>query len=365
MLPHRLPPSTYPLPTASTSDVKPSSGTPTADNMVPYSALAQMQPAQERQLLQTGTVTGSATIAERDRQLMSPPPPVPCANVGTTLQAALARSLVDPQRRAKIEQDITKVLNHFDMQWDMQSEQNKQVLISSASELPPVRQPVRHRPLNPQDMANITKALNRFDLRWDTLSEQNKQALISFATELPSEPNSSGVTAKPRRRQQPHAVRARTQSQRGAQDRAWPASQRPLALQAIAPVLPAPLGPALLGHYGGSTIVGPHLDRAGQQYFYLERQSGHACAKHAVNAMMGGPLVSLQNFAQWEANVQAPNNATPARVKDIAAAMQEQGVHLETVQSALQAMGEKAPRPSLIHDKERAFKHWKTRAEGA
>ena len=87
------------------------------------------------------------------------------------------------------------------------------------------------------------------------------------------------------------------------------------------------------------TIDGSHVTPAGQRHFYLEQQCGHACAQEAANAMVGGPLVSLLDFARYETNAQAPQEAMPVPMADIAADMLTQGVHVETVQGTLQALG--------------------------
>lgn len=76
-----------------------------------------------------------------------------------------------------------------------------------------------------------------------------------------------------------------------------------------------------------------------RRHFYMERQCGHACAQHAVNAMMGGPLVSLTHFAEWETQVQAQQGIIPAPLTYLTATMLAQGVYLETVHGTLTSLG--------------------------
>ena len=109
-------------------------------------------------------------------------------------------------------------------------------------------------------------------------------------------------------------------------------SQRQLLLQIIKPAMLTAFVQGV--HYGGVTIDGPHLDEAGRRHFYLERQCGHACAQHAVNAMVGGPLVSLAHFAQWEAHALA-QQGIQSDMGQIAADMLALGVHPESVQGVL------------------------------
>jgi len=202
----------------------------------------------------------------------------------------------------------------------------------------PAVPPRSHAALQRQTQAfsAIAKALGQFgDMRWTTLDEAHRQALLAAATDLPSASPSPDVTETERRQQHLHAVLSLMQQT--VQDMDWLAKQHPLFPRMIEPAMLTAFVPAV--HYGQVTIEGPHRDETGQAHFYLERQDGHACARHAVNAMLGGPLVSLVHFAQWEARVQAQQDLTPAALAQMVAVMQAHGVHLETVQGTLQEQG--------------------------
>ena len=162
---------------------------------------------------------------------------------------------------------------------------------------------------------------------WNALNEQQRQALFIASTVQP--PHPPGTTEASRREEQLHAVLFSIQLEH---DMARLSSQRQHLQQIIDPAM---LTAYVQGvHYGGVTINGPHLDEAGRRCFYLERQCGHACAQHAVNAMVGGPLVSLEHFAQWEAHALAQQGIQPD-IETITATMMALGVHPESVQGAL------------------------------
>jgi len=187
-----------------------------------------------------------------------------------------------------------------------------------------------------QAFAAIAKALGQFGgMRWLTLDEAHRQALLAVATDLPSASPSSDVTETEQRQQRLHAMLSSIQQIE--QDMDWLSRQHPLSPRVIEPAMLTAFVPAV--HYGQVTIEGPYREEAGQAHFYLERQDGHACARHAINAMVGGPLVSLVHFAQWEARVQVQQDLTPAALAQMAADMREQGVHLETVQGTLESLG--------------------------
>ena len=183
----------------------------------------------------------------------------------------------------------------------------------------PAVPPRSHAALQRQTQAfsAIAKALGHFgDMQWLTLNEAHRQALLAAATDLPSASPSPDVTETEQRQQRLHAMLSSIQQIEQDMNRL---SRQP------------PLSPRV--------IEGPYREEAGQPHFYLERQDGHACARHAVNAMLGGPLVSLAHFAQWEARIQAQQDLTPAALAQMAADMREQGVHLETVQGTLESLG--------------------------
>ena len=287
MIPCRLSPFAPPVPTSSASDARPSSDEITADNTVPNSALAQTPSIQAGQLSRAGTASGIAPPSARKRQLLLPPPP----------RTTRPRTGTSPLQTS------------------------------------PAISPRSHAALRQQAQANqAMAALGHLGMTWDTLDEQ-QQALLTAATHLPSAPYSPGMTETAILQKQLHAVLAPIQT---AQIMAGIASQRQLAPQVIEPALLTALVQAV--HYGGVTINGPDLDHEGQRHFYLEQQNGHACAQHAVNAMVGGPLVSLEHFARWESNAEAQHDVISASEEDIADTMLKQGVHPETVHGALQGL---------------------------
>jgi len=91
-------------------------------------------------------------------------------------------------------------------------------------------------------------------------------------------------------------------------------------------------------YHDGLTVDEAHRDVGGNPRFYLERQDFHSCAQHAVNAMVGGPILSLAAFARHEHDHQPAG--TPARgLEDIRETMVHTGVHAETVSAVLQETG--------------------------
>ena len=208
----------------------------------------------------------------------------------------------------------------------------------------PAISPRTHAALQRQTQIHqaIATALDHFGMTEEMLDQQQQQALIAAATHLPPASSPSGMTDTAIRQHQLHAVLTSIQT---ARIMTWFASQRQLTPQVIAPALLNTSIEAV--HYGGVTIDGPHVDHAGQRHFYLEQQCGHACAQHAVNAMVGGPLVSLMHFAQWEATVQAQRGAPEVSMEDRVLLMLEQGVHPETVHGTLQERG--IPMHAYVH----------------
>jgi len=165
------------------------------------------------------------------------------------------------------------------------------------------------------------------------MDEVHRQALLAVATNVPPASPSSSVTETERRQQHLHEMLSSIQQ--ATQHMDWLASQHQPLPQVIDPALLAASVSAV--HYGGRTIDGPQVTPAGQRCFYLEQQCGHACAQHAVNAMVGGPLVSLSDFARHEA--QAPQQTMPASRQGIAADMLARGVQVETVKGTLHEQG--------------------------
>jgi len=203
-------------------------------------------------------------------------------------------------------------------------------LLQAAPAVPPRSHAALQR--QTQAFSAIAKALGHFGgMTWLTLDETHRQALLAASTA----PHPPDGTETEQRQQHLHAVLSAMQQT--TQDMDWLASRPPLSPRVIEPAMLTAFVPAV--YEGQMTIDGPHRDEAGQLHFYLERQDGHACAQHAVNAMVGGPLVSLVHFAQWEAHVQAQQDVTPAALTQSVTAMLAQGVHLETVQGTLQALG--------------------------
>ena len=173
----------------------------------------------------------------------------------------------------------------------------------------------------------IGAALREFGMRWQTLNPQQQEHLRTAATHLPSRPSSRDATQA--------AIRQRLHPLLSSiQERARLATQTQHVLQVIDP---SQLNASVsFTHYDRETIDGPHLDHADQPHFYLEQQFMHACAQHAVNAMVGAPLVSLMQFARTEARRQAAGEvATSTIMGDLL----EQGVYHETVRETLQELG--------------------------
>ena len=203
-------------------------------------------------------------------------------------------------------------------------------LLQAAPAVPPRSHAALQR--QTQAFSAIAKALGHFGgMTWLTLDETHRQALLAASTA----PHPPDGTETEQRQQHLHAVLSAMQQT--TQDMDWLASRPPLSPRVIEPAMLT--APVTAVYESQVTIDGPHRDEAGQPHFYLERQDGHACAQHAVNAMVGGPLVSLVHFAQWEAHVQAQQDVTLAALTQSVTAMLAQGVHLETVQGTLQALG--------------------------
>jgi len=292
MLPRRLPPSSPSLP-ASSSTPGTSPSPSAAGNLTPTGTGSPTVPAQPAPLPHVGPIAGSSAASGPARKR-----PLPLS--------ATPRS---PRPRTE----------------------------TAALPALPATVPRSHAALQHQTQAfsAIAKALGHFgDLRWVTLDAAHRQALLAVATDLPSASPSPGITETERQQQHLHAVLSAIQQATQDMDRL--VGQPPLSPRLITPAMLNAFVPAV--HYGGVTIDGPQVTPAGQRRFYLEQQDGHACAQHAVNAMVGGPLVSLLDFARYETHLQAGQEATSAFVEDVAAVMRAYGVHAETVQGTLQAL---------------------------
>jgi len=296
MLPRRLPPSTPPLPASSTAAPGTSPSSSAAGNLTPTGTVSPTRQAQAGQLPQTSPIAGSSTALGPGRKRHLP--------LATTSRSIRPRT--------------------------------------DAAALPaiPATSPRSHAALQQQAQAfsSIAKALGQFGgMRWVTLDEAHRQALLAVASPSPD------VTETEQRQQYLHEVLSSIQQI--TQDMDWLASQRPLSPLVIEPAMLAASISAV--YYGGMTIDGPHVTPAEQRCFYLEQQYGQACAQHAVNAMVGGPLVSLSEFARYEANVQASQGSMPISMESIAANMLLEGVLVETMQGTLQALG--MPMHSYAH----------------
>jgi hypothetical protein len=93
-----------------------------------------------------------------------------------------------------------------------------------------------------------------------------------------------------------------------------------------------------IARYDRHTVDGPHYDAWGQPRYYLEYQIGHACAQHAVNAMIGGPFLPLHAFVRHEHDHQPPG--MPRRtLETIDTTIAEEGVQASTVLAVLEGAG--------------------------
>lgn len=196
---------------------------------------------------------------------------------------------------------------------------------------------------------DITAALKLFGMDWHTLDKDQQQDIVEAGLFLPPESLFAGMTKAAIRQEQLH--RALSSIQTG-QSMIWFSSLRQLTPQVIEPAMLVPCSLAPAAYYSTPTVDGPHRDRDGNQCFYLERQRRHGCAQHAVNAMVGGPLLSLQDFADWEADAAERNAAQgslgPTHGKQIANTMWKQGVYPETVNETLQRL--KIPTHFYVHN---------------
>ncbi|MEC4718022.1 hypothetical protein RY831_02575 [Noviherbaspirillum sp. CPCC 100848] len=90
-------------------------------------------------------------------------------------------------------------------------------------------------------------------------------------------------------------------------------------------------------YYRGLTVEAGYRDANQRLHYYLERQTEQSCAQHAVNAMLGGPLVLFEQFVQYELDQPLP---TAARSEaEIRADIDRRGVEAETVLGVLHAEG--------------------------
>jgi len=285
MIPRRLSPPASPLPGPSPANPRTSPSPSAADNLASTGSVSPTAQAQPGQLPQTGTIADSSTAFGPGRQRRLPSPVTPRPTRPRTDAATLpAMPATSPRSHAALQQQA-------------------------------------------QAFSAIAKALGHFSgMRWVTIDEAHRQALLAVATGM-----------KEAEQRQQHLHEMLSSIQQTVQDMDWLASRHQRLAQVIDPALLTASVSAV--HYGRVTIDGPHRDEAGQAHFYLEQQYGHACAQHAVNAMVGGPLVSLSDLAQYEAETQAPQEAMPTSRQGIAAYMLLQGVQVETVQGTLQERG--------------------------
>ena len=168
------------------------------------------------------------------------------------------------------------------------------------------------------------------------LPQQAPMSQASAATPLPPRPRSAGMTGTAiRQHQRPTALASIQPAQNTA----------PVPMRDLHPGEVDKMIQELLGE-PGSMVFAPmpdldslDLEHMEQRRFYLERQYGHACARHAVNAMVGGPLTSLMDFAQWEAKAASQRGVPEVSMEDNVLFMLDHGVHLDTVKGALQGLG--------------------------
>ncbi|WP_151636884.1 hypothetical protein [Noviherbaspirillum aerium] len=95
------------------------------------------------------------------------------------------------------------------------------------------------------------------------------------------------------------------------------------------------LAPA--AHDDRLTVEDGIRDADGSLHYYLEKQTEQSCAQHAVNAMLGGPFVSFNQFVQHELR-NRPANTTRSEA-NILDAIARGGVEPESVLGVLHGQG--------------------------
>lgn len=90
--------------------------------------------------------------------------------------------------------------------------------------------------------------------------------------------------------------------------------------------------------YTGTTINGPHIIN-GEFRFYLEQQQQQerSCAQHAVNAMIGGPFISMTDFVEYE--ISDAQRTDQTALSQVAERIGGIGVFPETLAGTLRQRG--------------------------
>lgn len=174
----------------------------------------------------------------------------------------------------------------------------------------------------------LQAALSHFSVTWDAIDSAAKRAAWKLAVAIAEAGGTAGVEVPL------HAAILKS------------LAQRRKLLFFIDPerfIHPEKFNPyPLAGHavFGAITINAAHRDQCGTLKYYLERQpdQGRSSAQHACNAMVGGPVVSLGDFAEHEARAHR-NLATPEQFKDVVEQitrdMLRHGTSIETVRAVL------------------------------